>query len=152
MAGAFIGDAEIARARQLAHEITTPVLEVIRRHTTVSIERTVLRLLGISGAGPRGVPLVNVMVDRLKDAGVINRGAAYWFGRALRMGARSPSEAVERIVALPADKLTTPAPQEDAAIREELRREVAAAVSELRARIELRDSLERELGMSPPPH
>src|SRR5919106_6808025 len=105
MPGPFIDDAEIARARQLAQEITTPVLELIRRHTTVSIERTVLRLLGISGAGPRGVPFANLMVDRLKEAGVVNRGAAYWYGRALRMGARSPAEAVERISAASADKL-----------------------------------------------
>src|SRR5918996_2107426 len=152
MGGAFIGDAEIARARQLAHEITTPVLEVIRRHTTVSIERTVLRLLGISGAGPRGVPLANVMVDRLKEAGVINRGAAYWFGRALRMGARSPVEAVERITAIPADKLTPLSPEEDAAIKEEVRREIDGALSELRARVDRRDALKQELGMSPPPH
>ncbi|HZA49108.1 MAG TPA: lysine 5,6-aminomutase subunit alpha [Myxococcaceae bacterium] len=152
MAGAFIDDAEIARARQLAHEITTPVLEVIRRHTTVSIERTVLRLLGISGAGPRGVPLANVMVDRLKEAGVINRGAAYWFGRALRMGARSPVEAVERITAIPADKLTPLSPELDAAIKEEVRREFDGALSELRARVDRRDALKQELGMSPPPH
>src|ERR687888_2665638 len=116
MGGAFIDDAEIARARQLADEVTTPVLEMIRRHTTVSIERTVLRLLGISGAGARGVPLANLMVDRLKQAGVINRGAAYWFGRALRMGARSPVEAVERITSLPVDKLAPISPEEDAAI------------------------------------
>ena len=152
MAGAFIDDAKIARARQLADEITAPVLETIGRHTTVSIERTVLRLLGISGAGPRGVPLANVMVDRLRDAGVINRGAAYWFGRALRMGARSPMEAVERLTAIPADKLTPLRPEEDAAIKEEVRREISAALSELRARIDRRDALQNELGMSPPPH
>jgi beta-lysine 5,6-aminomutase alpha subunit len=152
MPGSFIDDTEIARARQLAHDITTPVLDFVRRHTTVSIERTVLRLLGISGAGPRGVPLANLMVDRLKEAGAINRGAAYWFGRALRMGARSPVDAVERICAVPADKLTPLGPEGDVAIAEEVRREIGAALSELRARIDRRDALKQELGMSPPPH
>ena len=40
--------------------------------------------LGIAGAGTRGAPLANLMVDRLRDAGVLQRGAAYWLGRALR--------------------------------------------------------------------
>src|SRR5688572_312137 len=105
MPGPFIQDADIARARQLAQEITTPVLDVIRRHTTVSIERTVLRLLGISGAGPRGVPLANLMVDRLHQAKALNCGAAWWYGRALQLGARSPVEAVERLTAAPIEKL-----------------------------------------------
>ena len=78
MPGPFIEDAQIARARKLAEDITEPIFELIRRHTTVSIERTVLRFFGIADAGPGGVPLANLMVDRLKAAGVLNRGAAYW--------------------------------------------------------------------------
>jgi len=104
MPGLFVDDQQVAYARQLAREITRPVLEFIKRHTTVSIERTVLRLLGLSGAGGRGVPLANLMVDRLQSAGMINRGAAYWYGRALQMGAKTPLEAVERIVAAPVEK------------------------------------------------
>jgi beta-lysine 5,6-aminomutase alpha subunit len=64
------------------------------RSPTVSIERTVLRFFGISGAGARGVPLANLMVDKLKAAGVLNRGAAYWYGRALQLGAKSPLESM----------------------------------------------------------
>ena len=105
MAGLFIDDAQVAEARQLAQEITNPIFDLIRRNTTVSTERTVLRLFGLSGAGAGGVPLVNLMVDRLHQAGVLNRGAAYWYGRALHMGASSPLDAVERLMAIPADKL-----------------------------------------------
>ena len=56
------------------------MLELVRRHTTVSIERTVLRLLGLHEAGPRGVPLVNLAVDALHERGLLGRGAAYWMG------------------------------------------------------------------------
>src|SRR5579862_9423327 len=114
MPGPFIQDDQIAAARAMASEITGPVLDLIQRNTTVSIERTVLRLLGISGAGPGGVPLCNLMVDRLKTAGALNRGAAYWYGRALHMGAASPLEAVERITAVPADKLAPLPPDQEA--------------------------------------
>ena len=47
------------------------------------------------------MPLANLMVDRLHAAGVLDRGAAYWYGRALQLGATSPLDAVERLTALP---------------------------------------------------
>ena len=152
MSGMFIDDAEIARARTLAHEITTPVLDLIGRNTTVSIERTVLRLLGISGEGPRGVPLANLMVDRLHQAGVLNRGAAYWYGRALELGAQSPLDAVERIVAAPIEKLEPLSAEKEGRLRDEVAREIRGAVSELKSRVEARDALKNELGMGMAPH
>src|SRR5512140_1727036 len=87
--------AQVARCRALADRVTAQVLELVRRSTTVSIERTVLRLFGFHGAGPRGVPWVNLMVDELHARGLLGRGAAAWLGRALRAGASDP----ERIVA-----------------------------------------------------
>jgi beta-lysine 5,6-aminomutase alpha subunit len=152
MPGPFIQDDQIAAARGMASEITGPVLDLIQRHTTVSIERTVLRLLGISGAGPGGVPLCNLMVDRLKTAGALNRGAAYWYGRALHMGAASPLEAVERITAVPADKLAPLPPDQEAKVQQEVRGEIRSAVDELRRRVDARDALRNELGMSDIPH
>jgi beta-lysine 5,6-aminomutase alpha subunit len=152
MPGPFVDDTQIEFARELARETTRPVLELIRRHTTVSIERTVLRLFGISGAGSGGVPLANVMVDRLHEAGVLNRGAAYWYGRAFHLGARSPAEAVERLIAAPLQKLPALPPETEAKLREEVRAEARASVEDLRHRIRVRDDLRSELGMPPPPH
>ncbi|HTN51422.1 MAG TPA: D-ornithine 4,5-aminomutase subunit OraS, partial [Anaeromyxobacter sp.] len=94
--------AKVERCRTLADRITDPVLESVRRHTTVSIERTVLRLLGLHDAGPRGIPLVNLAVDALQERGLLGRGAAYWLGYVLRRGAGDPIAAVERLAALPA--------------------------------------------------
>ena len=65
MSGPFITDEQIARARQLAREITEPIFSLIDRNTTVSVERTVLRWFGVDGVGAMGAPLVNLMVDRL---------------------------------------------------------------------------------------
>src|SRR5690349_8108802 len=123
MPGPFIQDEQIAHARALAEEITRPVMEMISRHTTVSLERSVLRLFDLSGVGPGGVPLVNLMVDRLRVAGVLARGAAYWYGRALLLGARSPLEAVERLTQLPVDQLGPLPPADEARLREEVRAE-----------------------------
>jgi beta-lysine 5,6-aminomutase alpha subunit len=152
MPGPFIEDAQIAHARKLAEEITDPVFDLIRRNTTVSIERTVLRFFGLSGAGTRGVPLANLMVDRLHEAKVLNRGAAYWYGRALHMGAKSPLEAVERLTALPSDKLGPLSPEVEANIRDEVRAEARAAMDDLKGRIAQRDALRKQFPMPPAPH
>src|SRR5919205_910829 len=96
MAQLFVEAEKIARARELARSAALGVQAFIDQHTTVSIERTVLRLLGISGAGSRGAPLANLMVDRLREAGVLHKGAAYWLGRALRASpGKDPLQAVE---------------------------------------------------------
>src|SRR5678815_4475423 len=152
MPGPFVDDAQVAQARGIASEVIEPVFDLIRRHTTISVERTVLRLFGMSDAGPGGIPLTNLMTDRLKAAGVLNRGAAYWYGRALQLGAASPLDAVERIAALPAGKLAPLSAEMEGNLREEVRREAEAAVDELRRRIDERDALRREFPMSPAPH
>ncbi|HXN40313.1 MAG TPA: lysine 5,6-aminomutase subunit alpha [Myxococcaceae bacterium] len=152
MPGHFVADQEIERARDLARRITQPILALIHRHTTVSIERTVLRLLGLSGAGPRGVPLANLMVDRLQSSGLLGRGAAYWYGRALHLGAKSPLEAVERLAAVPSEKLAALPAEREANLRQEVRAEVMAAVQDLRSRVAARNVLRKEFPMADPPH
>src|SRR5215813_7606836 len=152
MSGPFIDDARVAEARAIAGEVIEAIFELIRRHTTISVERTVFRLFGMSDAGPGGIPLTNLMTDRLKTAGVLNRGAAYWYGRALQLGAASPLDAVERITALPADRLAPLSTEVEGNLRAEVRREAEAAVEELKRRIDERDALRQEFPMSAPPH
>ncbi|HVP67823.1 MAG TPA: lysine 5,6-aminomutase subunit alpha [Anaeromyxobacteraceae bacterium] len=141
----------VDRCRALSDRVSGAVMGFVRCHTTVSIERSVLRLLGFHDAGPRGVPLVNVMVDSLHDRGLLGRGAAYWWGYALRRGARDPLQVADRLSSLPRD----PEPlsrEEDAALRAEVRAEVRAAGDELRRRVAERNALRAELGMGPRPH
>jgi beta-lysine 5,6-aminomutase alpha subunit len=141
----------VARCRALADAITAPVLALVRRNTTVSIERTVLRLLGLHGAGARGVPHANLVVDELHARGLLGRGAAFWLGWANRHGAHDPERVVERLASLPREVPEVPR-DEAAAIVEELRQEARAAVAELDARVERRDALKRELGVGPLPY
>ncbi len=102
MAQLFVEPGKVARARELAQQAARGVQAFIDRHSTVAIERTVLRLLGIGGAGARGAPLANLLVDKLRDAKVLHKGAAWWLGRALKASpGRDPLQAVERIAAHP---------------------------------------------------
>ncbi|HXU71554.1 MAG TPA: lysine 5,6-aminomutase subunit alpha, partial [Polyangia bacterium] len=92
-----IDDAVVDECRALAGDIAAGVQRFIDAHTTVSIERTVLRAYGIDGADAEGVPLVNTCVDRYLAAGRIGHGIAWWLGRALARGAASPQEAAETL-------------------------------------------------------
>jgi beta-lysine 5,6-aminomutase alpha subunit len=142
----------VARARELARDITDPIFALIDRHTTVSVERTVLRWFGVDGTGAMGAPLVNLMVDRLHEAKVLHRGAAYWYGRALRMGAKSPLEAVERLTAAPLDKLGALSPEDEGKLKDEVRAEARHAVEELKSRVAKRNALKTEFPMAAAPH
>ncbi|MBL8924200.1 MAG: lysine 5,6-aminomutase subunit alpha [Myxococcaceae bacterium] len=152
MSGLFISDEQIAHARALARDITDPIFDLIAKHTTVSVERTVLRWFGVDGVGNMGAPLVNLMVDRLKAAGVLNKGAAYWYGRALRMGASSPLDAVERLTAAPLEALQPLSPDDEAKLRQEVRVEARAMAQELKDRVARRTALRHEFPPGQPPH
>ena len=88
----------VEECRDLAAQVARPVQALIDAHTTVSIERTVLRSYGVEGADAEGVPLVNRCVDRIKDAGLLGHGAAALIGRELiRRPSLSVQEAVEEL-------------------------------------------------------
>src|SRR5215469_16205483 len=67
---------QVALARRLASEAGRPIVEMAKAHTTVSVERAVLRLAGLSGADADGMPLVNRLVDTVREQTGIERGVA----------------------------------------------------------------------------
>ena len=89
----------IDSARSCAGRIAESMQEFIDRHTTVSTERTILRLLGIDGIDDVETPLPNVVVDQIKDAGGLPRGVAYWIGNAMIQTGKTPQEIAEEMAA-----------------------------------------------------
>jgi beta-lysine 5,6-aminomutase alpha subunit len=92
-----IDQAAVRSCRALAADIADDVQRFIDRHTSVGVERTVARAYGIVGADPQGTPLVNVLIDRLQQHQLLDRGVAYFLGRALATGAGSMQEAAEAL-------------------------------------------------------
>jgi beta-lysine 5,6-aminomutase alpha subunit len=66
----------VDRARALAAEAAEPVVELAKRHSTVSVERAVLRLAGVTGADEAGTPLVNRVVDAVREQVGLEHGVA----------------------------------------------------------------------------
>jgi beta-lysine 5,6-aminomutase alpha subunit len=68
--------AKVALARDLARRAGEPVTRLARTHTTVSIERAVLRMAGLDGADADGMPWVNRLADAVRDAVGLEHGIA----------------------------------------------------------------------------
>lgn len=72
-----IDQTAVQECRDLAAEIAAPIEELARTHTTWSIERSSLRLIGVDGVvgeGIEGRPLPNVVVERMDEAVGLERG------------------------------------------------------------------------------
>jgi beta-lysine 5,6-aminomutase alpha subunit len=78
--------AVIRKARSLARKAGAPVVKLARTHTTVSVERAVLRLAGLSGADHEGVPWVNHLVDAVRAKVGLELGVTAPVFDALRRG------------------------------------------------------------------
>ena len=87
----------IASARNHAKNIAESMQEFINAHTTVSTERTVLRLLGVDGVDDVERPLPNVLVDAIKDGGGLPKGIAYWIGNAIIKTGKTPQEIADAV-------------------------------------------------------
>ncbi len=87
----------VDRCRFLAAEIATDVQRFIDAHTTVGVERTVARVLGVEGVDENGAPLVNQLVDRVHAAGLLDRGVAFVLGREMLRKRCSALEAAEQL-------------------------------------------------------
>jgi beta-lysine 5,6-aminomutase alpha subunit len=77
VAGKLNLDPKVVRtARRLAAKAGRPVVDLARSHTTVSVERAVLRLAGVAGADSDGIPWVNRLVDAVREDVGLSHGVS----------------------------------------------------------------------------
>ena len=74
---------KVEYARGIAKKIADQVQDFVGNYTTVAVERTLCRLLGIDGVDANDVPLPNVVVDELKGKGVLNQGVMFYIGNTM---------------------------------------------------------------------
>jgi beta-lysine 5,6-aminomutase alpha subunit len=140
----------VAACRQAAKEIADQVTEQIAGRTTVSVERSVTRLLGVDGADLLEAPLPNVLVDHVHDRGGLGRGIAYWIGNAMIQTGRSPQQIAEGVSAGELD-LCALERAEDEAIRQRVSDECGTRLKEISQRFEERREMRERLGQAPEP-
>ena len=88
---------KVAKARGLAKNIADNVQGFVEQYTTVAVERTLCRLIGIDGVDDNMVPLPNVVVDTLKDKGVLGEGVLFFIANAMIETGKNPQEIAELV-------------------------------------------------------
>ncbi|MTI66943.1 MAG: D-lysine 5,6-aminomutase subunit alpha [Firmicutes bacterium] len=135
----------IDSARDAARNIAEDVQEYIDRHTTVSVERTVARLLGIDGVDEIERPLPNIVVDNVKEGGGLNLGVAYWIGNAMLETNEDPQTIAEKVSIGEIDLTKVPL-KEDEKIKLEVEKIAKKTVETIRKNKEKRDEYINTLG------
>ena len=90
-----IDSEKVEYARSLARNIAKDVQCFVDNYTTIAVERTIARLLGIDGINDYGVPYPNVIVDHLQSKGILADGVMYWMGNAMIETGCSPQDIAE---------------------------------------------------------
>src|SRR5476649_2482641 len=136
----------VQESRRLALAIVEPISAFIAAHTTVAVERSVVRLLGVDGVDADGVPLANRVVDALSDAGA---GACGAIAGAIVQTGKTPQALAEDVAAgmpLPDGRDTPRADSEKT-----LATYVDSALRAIAGRRDERAMLQKRFPQAPPP-
>lgn len=141
----------VDQARKSAGSIAIEVQEFVDVHTTVAVERTVCRLMGVDGVDEVGNPLPNVVVESIKKNGGLSLGASWFLANAVLNTGLSVQEIAEKIAIgeLDITKLTAKSDAEVRAKADEIARKTVERISANRAK---REEYLETLGEGPRPY
>ncbi|GAA2525411.1 lysine 5,6-aminomutase subunit alpha [Pilimelia columellifera] len=136
----------VRRARALARRAGRPVVDLARSHTTVSVERAVLRLAGVAGADPDGIPWVNRLVDAVRADVGLEHGAALPVFEAMAREGLTEVTALAQRAAAGSVRFVLPQGRALTAARRSSRRAVGAGIRLIDRRRADRERLVRRHG------
>ncbi|WP_018352574.1 lysine 5,6-aminomutase subunit alpha [Longispora albida] len=136
----------VRRARQLAREAGAPVVDMARTHTTVSVERAVLRLAGITGADPDGIPWVNRLVDAVRNDAGLEHGVSLPVFHALAETGETDLTLLAQKAAAGSVRFTVPVKKDATAAKRLARRFAGAGIKQIDKRRAERDKLIKRHG------
>ncbi len=143
--------AQVDAAKQLAKNIADQVQEFVDGYTTVAVERTLCRLIGIDGIDENGVPLPNVVVDSLLEKGVLNQGVLYFLGNAILETKEAPQAIAEKIAAGQLD-ITALKLNDKAAIEMAIQPYIDACLTRIKGNVAKRNEYLNTIGEGPKPY
>ena len=142
---------KVDRARHLARQIAEDVQSFADGYTTVAVERTICRLLGIDGVDENEVPLPNVVVDSLKGAGVLGQGVMFYVGNAMVATGKTPQQIAEAVADGTLD-LTKVAVSDRKKVDAALQPVITGSIERIRQRRNRREQYLKTLGEGPKPY
>ncbi len=88
---------KVRHARDISRKIADDVQTFVNDYTTVSVERTLCRLVGIDNVDNDNVPLPNVVEEDLKSKNALEQGVLFFLANAIAATGLSPQEIAERV-------------------------------------------------------
>jgi beta-lysine 5,6-aminomutase alpha subunit len=141
----------VRAARHLARVAGQPIVDMARSHSTVSVERAVLRLAGLEGADDGGMPWVNRLVDAVRETTGLEHGVALPAWDALLTGGYPGLAALASDAGAGQVKFRVPEGRDAAAARAAARAALAHGFAAIDARRAQRESMIGETSDPPPP-
>lgn len=142
---------KVEQAKGLAKSIASEVQTFVEGYTTVAVERTLCRLLGIDGVDANQVPLPNVVVDDLKSKGVLNEGIIFYIGNAMAQTGKTPQEIAEAVADGSLDLTRIEVTDKDT-LQKVLKPVVDSSVERIRTRRTKKENYLKTLGEGPKPY
>ena len=142
---------KVEQAKGLAKSIASEVQTFVEGYTTVAVERTLCRLLGIDGVDANQVPLPNVVVDDLKSKGVLNEGVIFYIGNAMAQTGKTPQEIAEAVADGSLDLTRIEVTDKDT-LQKVLKPVVDSSVERIRTRRTKKENYLKTLGEGPRPY
>jgi beta-lysine 5,6-aminomutase alpha subunit len=141
----------VREARELARRAGQPIVDLARTHTTVSVERAVLRLAGLAGADGDGMPWVNRLSEAVARSAGLEHGVALPAWDALLTGNYPDLGALARAAAAGQVRFRVPAGADARAARSAADAALAAGIGRIDAQRAARDRLIAETAQPPMP-
>ncbi|MCT4604049.1 MAG: lysine 5,6-aminomutase subunit alpha [Marinifilum sp.] len=142
---------KVGHAKEVSKRIADDVQKFVDNYSTVAVERTLCRLLGIDGVDNNEVPLPNVVVDAIKDKGVLSEGIMFFIGNAILETGLNPQQIAEKIAAGELEITTLPVrPLEE--IQKAVQPFVDENINRIRERKAKRDNYLNTIGEGPKPY
>lgn len=141
-----IAPEKIAKARGYAKQIAESFDWLFNGYSSVAIERTILRLMGMDGAIEGGEPIPNIVVDHLKEKNILNRGVAYWVVNAMIAKDMTVQEVGDAVAKGDLD-LSQTEKAEDKLVLNKLDDLVTKSLSHIKSQRELREGKFNEFGL-----
>lgn len=141
----------VDQARNSAKNIALSMQEFIDQHTTVTVERAVIRLYGVDGVDELDRPLPNIVVDKLKNNGKLSLGISYYLGNAMVYTKKSPQEIAEMVSKDELDIINVPAQDYDV-VRQTIEELALEATERVKKNRETREKMLSELGEGSKPY
>ncbi|BAX80592.1 lysine 5,6-aminomutase subunit alpha [Labilibaculum antarcticum] len=142
---------KVGHAKEVSKRIADDVQKFVENYSTVSVERTLCRLLGIDGVDKNEVPLPNVVIDELQEKGVLSEGVMFFLGNAILETGLNPQEIAEKVAVGELDITKIPVRSTEE-IHKAIEPFVTKSIQVIRDRKAKRDNYINTIGEGPKPY